>query len=139
MNKKRILIVDDDLLIQKFVRVNLEARGYEILSADNGFDALRVLENEKVDLVLLDIMMPRIDGFEVCRSIRKWSQIPIIMLSAVENVQDKAKCLDYGADDYLTKPFSLKVLFARITAVLRRTGGSTGAEQTEVLPDHQQK
>jgi DNA-binding response OmpR family regulator len=122
MKTSKILVVDDDPAIRKFIRANLTARGYEVFLAFDGEEGLRVLETEMPDLILLDIMMPRIDGLEVCRRVREWSKIPIIMLSARAGEMDKVKCLDCGADDYLTKPFSLKELLSRIKAVLRRTG-----------------
>ncbi len=127
MKKTRILVVDDELTIIKFLRANLEARGYEVLAAVNGTEALRTFEMELPDLVILDIMMPEIDGFEVCRRLREWSQIPIIMLSARGDENDKVKCLDLGADDYITKPFGASELIARVRAVMRRTetSGST--------------
>ncbi len=121
MKKTRILIVDDELSIIKFLRANLEAEGFEVLTAIDGVQALQTFEMELPDLVILDIMMPKIDGFEVCRRIREWSQIPVIMLSARGDVHDKVKCLDLGADDYITKPFGKGELTARVRAVLRRT------------------
>jgi DNA-binding response OmpR family regulator len=130
MKTSRILIVDDDPAIRKFIRANLTARGYEVLLAFDGEEGLRVLETEMPDLILLDIMMPKVDGLEVCRRVREWSKIPIIMLSARAGEMDKVKCLDCGADDYLTKPFSLKELLSRIKAVLRRTGN--GEQKTTV-------
>jgi len=121
MKKTRILVVDDELSIVKFLRANLEARGFEVLAALNGAEALHTFEMEMADLVILDIMMPRMDGFEVCRRLREWSQVPIIMLSAKGDESDKVKCLDLGADDYITKPFGKDELIARVKAVLRRT------------------
>ena len=121
MTKTRILVADDELSIIKFLRANLEARGYEVLAAIDGAEALQTFEMELPDLVILDIMMPKIDGFEVCRQLREWSQVPIIMLSARGDVSDKVKCLDLGADDYITKPFGKDELIARVRAVLRRT------------------
>jgi two-component system KDP operon response regulator KdpE len=121
MNKTRILVVDDELSIIKLLRANLETKGYEVLAAMDGAEALQVIEKELPDLIILDIMMPKIDGFEVCRRIREWSQIPIIMLSARHNVEEKAKCLNSGADDYITKPFGVNELIARVKAILRRT------------------
>jgi len=121
MHRPRILIVDDELAIVKFLRANLEANGYETLAASDGAVALQKVEMELPDLIILDIMMPKIDGFEVCRRIREWSQIPIIMLSARDDLMDKVKCLDLGADDYLSKPFGKEELIARAKAVLRRT------------------
>lgn len=125
MNKTRILIVDDELSIIKFLRVNLTTKGYEVLAAMDGIQALQTFETELPDLVILDIMMPKMDGFEVCHRIREWSQIPIIMLSARGDEDDKVKCLDIGADDYVTKPFSAGELVARVRAVLRRTETTT--------------
>ncbi len=121
MSKTRILVVDDELSIIKFLRANLEARGYEVLAAMDGAEALQTFEMELPDLVILDIMMPKTDGFEVCRRLREWTQTPIIMLSARGDESDKVKCLDLGADDYITKPFGASELIARVRAVLRRT------------------
>jgi DNA-binding response OmpR family regulator len=114
MQPLRILIVDDDMTIQKFIKVNLEARGYQVLLAMDGDQAVKMIEREVPDLILLDIMMPKIDGFEVCRKVRKQSRVPIIILSAREGESDKIKCLNAGADDYITKPFSLKELLTKI-------------------------
>jgi two-component system KDP operon response regulator KdpE len=121
MRQVRILIVDDDPAILKFLRANLKAGSYETLAAVDGAEALQVFERESPDLVLLDITMPKMDGFDVCRRLREWSKIPIIMLSARGDEMDKVKCLDLGADDYLTKPFGVDELLARVRAVLRRT------------------
>jgi len=121
MRKIRILIVDDELSIIKFLRATLKAENYEVLTAMDGAEALQNIEMELPDLVILDIMMPKIDGFEVCRRLREWSQIPIIMLSARGDEGDKVKCLELGADDYITKPFGASELVARVRAVLRRT------------------
>ena len=112
--------MDDELSIVKFLRANLEASGYKVLTAMNGTEALQAFEMELPDLIILDIMMPKMDGFEVCRRIREWSQIPVIMLSAKGAENDKVKCLDLGADDYITKPFGKDELVARIRAVMRR-------------------
>jgi len=121
MRCPRILIVDDDPLVLKFVRANLQSRDYEIFAAMDGVEALHIVEKELPDLVILDIMMPKMDGFEVCRRLREWSQIPIIMLTARDNVEDKVECLNAGADDYITKPFGINELTARVRAVFRRT------------------
>jgi two-component system KDP operon response regulator KdpE len=118
--KKRILIVDDELSILKYLRANLEAEGYKVLMALNGIQALQTLEAEMPDLVVLDIMMPEMDGLEVCRRLREWSQLPIIMLSARADEKDKVQCLDLGADDYITKPFGKDEFIARVRAVMRR-------------------
>ncbi len=121
MPKTRILVVDDEPSILKFLRANLESKGYEVLTVLDGAEALQIIEMELPDVVILDIMMPKMDGFEVCRRLREWSQIPIIMLSARGDESDKVKCLDLGADDYTTKPFGASELIARVRAVLRRT------------------
>ena len=130
MHRRRILIVDDDPAILKFVRANLEATDYRTLTAVDGAEALQTVERELPDLVILDIMIPKVDGFEVCRRLREWSQIPIIMLSALDNVVDKVKCLDLGADDYMTKPFGVNELIARVRAVFRRS------QAIETIPVH---
>ena len=119
--KQRILTVDDELSIIRFLRSNLEDRGYTVISATNGEEALHMIEMELPDLIILDVMMPKMDGFEVCRQLREWSQIPIIMLSARGDEKDKVRCLDLGADDYIVKPFGANELIARVSAVLRRT------------------
>ncbi len=120
MKRQRILVVDDDPKIVKFIKTNLEARDYELLVARGGSEALTVYRAESPDLVILDIMLPGIDGFEVCNQIRTQSQVPIIMLSARGDTKDKVQCLIAGADDYVTKPFDIAELIARIRAVLRR-------------------
>jgi len=121
MHRPRVLIADDDLAIVKFLRANLEASDYKTLTAMDGAEALQTIEMELPDLVILDIMMPKVNGFEVCRRLREWSRIPIIMLSARGDEADKVKCLDLGADDYITKPFGVEELLARVKAVFRRT------------------
>ena len=128
MRRLRILVVDDNLAVLKFLNANLQAEGYGVLTALDGAEALQVIEKQLPDLVILDIMMPTIDGFEVCRQVREWSQIPIIMLSARCDERDKVKCLDLGADDYLTKPFGVQELMARVRAVFRRI------EATRAIP-----
>lgn len=123
-SKTTILVVDDEEHVRILLRRILEDAGYDVLMAGSGQEALDKLvqpENEKPQLILLDIMMPKIDGFEVCRQLREWSQVPIIMLSANADETDKVKCLNLGADDYITKPFGTNELIARVKAVLRRT------------------
>lgn len=121
MGKTRILIVEDEPSIIRYLRADLEAGGYEVLVAMNGLDGLEIFERELPDLVILDIKMPKMDGFETCRRIRGQSQIPIIMLTALHSEEDKVKALDLGADDFITKVYSQGELIARIKAVLRRT------------------
>ena len=120
MGHTYILVVDDDEKILKFLSYNLAREGWHILTARDGAEALQAVEKEPLDLVLLDIMLPRVDGFEVCRRLRQFSQVPIIGLSARGDVADKVRCLDLGADDYITKPFGVDELIARIRAVMRR-------------------
>ncbi len=120
MTHTYILVVDDDEKIVKFLRLNLSGEGWHVLTARDGAEALRVVEKDSPDLVLLDIMLPRVDGFEVLRQLRQWSQVPIIGLSARGDSADKVKCLNLGADDYIIKPFGIDELVARIKAVLRR-------------------
>ena len=118
--KVQILVVDDEVTIIKYIRAILSENDYGVSTAMDGAAALEAVERELPDLVILDIMMPKMDGFEVCRRFREWSQIPIIMLSARADEQDKVKCLDLGADDYVTKPFGSEELMARVRALLRR-------------------
>jgi DNA-binding response OmpR family regulator len=119
--KQRVLIVDDEPRYVRLIAVNLESSGYEILAARDGKSAVELAAAKSPDLILLDIGLPVMDGFEVCRRIREFSEAPIIMLTAKAGEGDKVKGLDAGADDYLTKPFGPAELLARIRAVLRRT------------------
>ncbi len=118
--EKHILVVDDEPSIQDFVRRNLELRSFKVSVANNGLEALALFEQANIILVILDIMMPRMDGLEVCRRIRQSSTVPIIILTALGEEADKIAALDQGADDYLTKPFGVGELLARVKAVLRR-------------------
>ena len=121
MPKEKVLIVDDEARILRLVRSNLEPQGYKVLTAMDGESALTAAEMNDPDLIILDLMLPRLDGFEVCRRLREFSTVPIIILTAKGEEVDKVKGLDAGADDYLTKPFGVPELLARIKAVLRRT------------------
>jgi DNA-binding response OmpR family regulator len=118
--KYRILVVDDERRMVGFIRLNLEQDGFEVVEAYDGSTALERLRDSLPDLVLLDVMMPDIDGFEVLRTIREISQVPVIMLTAKSEEDDKVKGLELGADDYVTKPFSPRELVSRVKAVLRR-------------------
>ncbi len=120
MGKNSILIVDDEPMIIADVSKSLRDAGYHTIESLDGIDALSRIGQESIDLILLDMMMPKIDGFEVCRRIREWSQIPIIMLSSLDDEELKANILMLGADDYIVKPFGVKEMRARIEAVLRR-------------------
>ena len=119
--KPNILAVDDEVQTLHLVRRILELEGYRVITAGSGEAALDAFQQQLLDLVVLDIMMPGIDGYDVCRRIRSFSQVPIIMLTAKGSDEEKVKGLDAGADDYMTKPFSTKELLARVRAMLRRT------------------
>ena len=121
MQREKILVVDDDKNICDLLRMYLEKEGYIVVMAHTGLDAVNIFNSESPDLVLLDIMLPQLDGWQVCREIRKTSEAPIIMLTAKDEVFDKVLGLELGADDYVTKPFDAKEIVARIKAVLRRT------------------
>jgi two-component system KDP operon response regulator KdpE len=121
MNKPRVLVVDDEPETVKYVGANLRARGYDVLTAEDGRTALKEFSEAVVDLIILDIMMPGPDGFEVCQAVRQQSAVPIIMLSARGQERDIVRALDLGADDYLTKPFGVAEMLARVRAALRRT------------------
>jgi len=117
---KRILIVDDEPRYLRLLDANLRTEGYEVVPAQDGLQALDVFSSQPIDLVLLDIMMPQLDGFATCQRLREFSNVPIIMLTAKGEEQDRVRGLDLGADDYLVKPFSATELLARVRAVLRR-------------------
>ena len=134
-NKQKIMIVDDDKNIAQLIRLLLEKQGYAVTTCENGSEALRLFESIKPDLLILDIMLPGMDGWEVCRSVRQQSATPIIMLSAKDETFDKVLGLELGADDYITKPFDNKELVARVKAVLRRTATKENdAQETITLP-----
>lgn len=118
----KILVVDDEALLVKGIRYNLCSDGYEVITGSNGLEAVRLAGEASPDLVILDVMMPEMDGLTACRKIREFSDIPIIMLTAKTDDPDKLMGFDCGADDYLTKPFNILELKARIRALLRRSG-----------------
>ena len=121
---KKVLVVDDEKLIVKGIRFSLEQDGMEVDCAYDGQEALDLAEKNNYDMVLLDVMLPKVDGFEVCRRIRDFSDTPIIMLTAKGDDMDKILGLEYGADDYITKPFNILEVKARIKAIMRRSSGS---------------
>ena len=133
----KILVADDDLNICELLRLYLEKEGFEVVMAHDGEEAVAKFESEKPSLILLDIMMPKLDGWQVCRQIRQKSDCSIIMLTAKGETFDKVLGLELGADDYVVKPFDTKEIVARIKAVLRRSGpaGTTGGEVKEVNYD----
>ncbi len=122
--KKSVLLVDDDPQLIRLVRANLESVGYKVFAAMNAHTALELVDMEMPDLIILDIMLPEIDGYELCQRIREFASTPIIMLTAKVEDIDKVRGLKLGADDYVTKPFNVQELIARIEAVLRRTQSS---------------
>lgn len=116
----KILVVDDEKLLVKGIKFNLEQEGYQVITAFDGEEAVRLAHDESIDVILLDLMLPKIDGFTACRTIRSFSNVPIIMLTAKSEDVDKILGLEYGADDYITKPFNIREVEARIKAILRR-------------------
>ena len=126
---QKILIVEDDSDIQELLENHLIGAGYSVVSASDGVEALSHFSQHAIDLVLLDIMLPKIDGYGVCELIRKQSQVPIVMLTALDSETDQIKGLDLQIDDYITKPFSMPILKRKIAAILRRTSGHTETEK----------
>lgn len=133
MMNKKVLVVDDEKLIVKGIRFSLEQDDMEVDCAYDGEEALKFARENKYDIILLDIMLPKLDGFEVCRQIREFSDVPIIMLTAKGEDMDKILGLDYGADDYVTKPFNILEVKARIKAILRRVGRKDAASDEKIL------
>ena len=131
MMAKKILVVDDEKPISDIVKFNLDKEGYDVVTAYDGEEGLKKVEAESPDLILLDLMLPKIDGLEVARQIRKEHDTPIIMLTAKDSEIDKVLGLELGADDYVTKPFSNRELVARVKANLRRTASSNAASNEE--------
>lgn len=131
---KKVLVVDDEKLIVKGIRFSLEQDGMEVTCAYDGEEALKLATENHFDMILLDIMLPKMDGFEVCQQIRDFSDVPIVMLTAKGDDMDKILGLEYGADDYITKPFNILEVKARIKAIMRRTGKSAPKpEQAKVI------
>ena len=124
----KILVVDDEALLVKGIRFNLQNDGYEVITGCDGMEAVELARSQSPDLIVLDVMMPRLDGLEACTRIREFSDVPIILLTAKAGDMDKLLGFDQGADDYLTKPFNILELKARIRAMLRRSGGSAPKE-----------
>ena len=125
--RRRILVVDDEERMIRFIRMNLEHDGFQVAEALNGKQAIQKIRDVTPDLILLDVMMPDVDGFDVLETIREFSNVPVIMLTAKGEEDDRVRGLEHGADDYITKPFSPRELVSRIKAVLRRTEGATGS------------
>ncbi len=135
MAVEKILVVDDDSNICELLRLYLEKEGYDVTTANNGADAVRLFKEKEPDLMILDIMLPMLDGWQVCREVRKFSDKPIIMITAKGETFDKVLGFELGADDYIVKPFEPKEVMARVKAVLRRSGGSEKQDIKEVRYD----
>ena len=131
--KTRILVVEDEDLLLELLTKTLQTSGYEVLTAKNGVDALELAIENEVDLILLDVMMPRMNGFAFCEEVRKLSDVPIIMLTALNRPDDVARGLQLGADEYITKPFSFRELNVRIQSILRRVSWNKGSNNFSVL------
>ena len=136
---RRILIVDDEERMVRFIHLNLEHDGFEVIEAFRGMQAVDQLRSKLPDLVLLDVMLPDIDGFEVLRIIRETSSVPVIMLTAKGEEEDRVRGLELGADDYITKPFSPRELVSRVRAVLRRTEMAAGTAHVPIVVDDRLK
>nr|WP_296092613.1 response regulator transcription factor [uncultured Dorea sp.] len=128
---RRVLVVDDEKLIVKGIRFSLEQDGYDVDCAYDGEEALKLAKENVYDIILLDVMLPKYDGFEVCQQIREYSDVPIIMLTAKGDDMDKILGLDYGADDYITKPFNILEVKARIKAIMRRISKQNKEQENE--------
>ena len=129
----KILVVDDEKLLVKGIKYNLEQEGYLVEVAFDGEEAVRLAHDDSIDLILLDLMLPKLDGLSVCRSIRAFSNVPIIMLTAKNDDIDKILGLEYGADDYITKPFIIREVTARIKAILRRVNPVSKGDKEKIL------
>ncbi|QXM06824.1 response regulator transcription factor [Crassaminicella indica] len=135
MSDKKILIVDDDHNICELIELYLKKEGYKVISVHNGLAAIKTFKEETPDFVILDIMLPKMDGWDVCRELKRISNVPIIMLTAKGDTFDKVLGLRLGADDYMVKPFDARELVARVEAVLRRTNNQSLAERQIILPN----
>jgi DNA-binding response OmpR family regulator len=130
---RSILVVDDEERMARFIRLNLEHDGFQVIEANRGMKAIQTMRTEIPDLIILDVMMPDMDGFEVLKIIREVSSVPVIMLTAKSEEDDRVRGLELGADDYMTKPFSPRELVSRVRAVLRRTEAASPASRSELI------
>jgi two-component system KDP operon response regulator KdpE len=135
MNQRRVLVVDDEPQIRRALRLVLRANGYEVTEVGAGEDAMDALASATYDLLILDLMLPDLDGVEVCRRVRQWSELPVVVLSAYGDEELKVRALDEGADDFVTKPFSAPELLARMRSALRRVSVATPAEPVVHMGD----
>ena len=129
----KILVVDDERLLVKGLKFNLEQEGYQVETAFDGEEAIRLAHDESISLILLDLMLPKVDGFTVCRTIRGFSNVPIIMVTAKSEDIDKILGLEYGADDYVTKPYNIREVTARVKAILRRVNPSPKGDKNKIV------
>ncbi len=129
----KILVVDDEKVIVKGIKYNLEQEGYQVEVAYDGEEAIKLAHDKSIDIILLDLMLPKVDGFTVCRNIRTFSNVPIIMLTAKGEDIDKILGLEYGADDYITKPFNIREVTARIKAILRRVNPAPKGDNQKII------
>ena len=133
MKHYKILVIDDESRMRKLVRDFLTKKGYAVLEAGNGEEAMEIFyEDKEIDLLILDVMMPKMDGWEVCREVRKTSKVPIIMLTAKADERDELLGFELGVDEYVTKPFSPKILVARVEAILRRSNGGNDDDSIHI-------
>lgn len=132
---QKVLVVDDEKLIVKGIRFSLEQDGMEVDCAYDGEEALRMIQEKEYDIILLDVMLPKLTGFEVCQQLREFSSVPVVMLTAKGDDMDKILGLEYGADDYITKPFNILEVKARIKAIMRRTRRKTPEKETRKVVD----
>ena len=130
---RKVLVVDDEKLIVKGIRFSLEQDGMDVDCAYDGEEALEMAQEKKYDIILLDLMLPKMDGFEVCQQIREFSNVPIVMLTAKGEDMDKILGLEYGADDYITKPFNILEVKARIKAIMRRAGSNQEKSKAKTI------
>ena len=131
----KLLIVDDERLLVKGLKFNFEQDGYEVETASDGLEAVKLAKNRNIDLIILDLMLPKMDGLQVCQKVRETSNVPIIMLTAKTQEIDRVRGLDMGADDYITKPFGIMEFLSRVRALLRRTGSKEAKEPMIVHGD----
>ena len=139
LKNRLILVVDDEERMARFIRLNLEHDGFQVVEAYKGLQAIEILRDRMPDLVLLDVMLPDLDGFEVLKLIREFNSVPVIMLTAKSEEDDRVRGLEFGADDYVTKPFSPRELVSRVRAVLRRTEASTVTSKDLIEVDERLK
>lgn len=130
----KVLAIDDDIAITELLAMLLRTHGYEVLTANSGEEGIKLIQEKSPDIVVLDLMMPGMDGWQVCKQVRTFSNVPIVILSALDDPAMIASALDAGADDYLVKPISSNILVAHLNRLIRRTGSLNGAQQAVLRP-----